>query len=386
MTTGTSVPFLVAESRVMRSFVAELEHVAQSDAPVLIWGEPGVGKERAARLLHLRSPRRNQPFEVLRCIGLDAAGMQAALTDVLSRTRGGSLLLDGVEALAEEAQVELLRVLYSPLPPLAPARPRRRLGQAPRWICNAAEHLEPLVRRGRLRRDLHHRLAVVRLHLPPLRARKDDLAALSAALIAEQSHDGTPAFAVEEEVLSLFRDYPWPGNVRELGALLQQAAWRVQEGMLRAGDLADLLCRTATNASVQIPLGTSLAVAEQTLLRATLAACGGNKKRTAEALGICRRTLYLKLGRTEPTAPCCCALRSVWLTPEYSLKALRDGEKFRAVALRCVFLKDILGVRVGLTSSERRPHYEDFFSEEWSVQDRGREMTYATDVESPKSP
>ncbi|MFO0576101.1 MAG: sigma 54-interacting transcriptional regulator [Polyangia bacterium] len=290
---------LVCESRAMRRFVTELENVAPSDMPVLIWGEPGVGKERAARALHRCSGRGAEPFEVIRCSGLDGAALQAVLADALPRARSGSVLLDGVEELDAAAQNELLRVLQSPLAIETSGLSSRRLRHAPRWISNAAEDLDPLVRRGRLRRDLYHRLAAVRLHLPPLRTRGTDLPALATDLIAEQVNEGAAAsVTIDEEALTLLRGYPWPGNVREFATVLTQAAWRAREGVLRAADLGDLLAPTALNAAVQIPLGTSLAIAEQILLRATLAGFGGNKKRTADALGITRRTLYLKLGRT----------------------------------------------------------------------------------------
>lgn len=105
---------------------------------------------------------------------------------------------------------------------------------------------------------------------------------------------------LEEDALAILRGYPWPGNVRELAAVLTQAASRSREGRLRAADLDDLLdpAATAMGTAVQIPLGTSLQCAVQTVIQATLAAHGNNKKRTAEALGISRRTLYLKLGRS----------------------------------------------------------------------------------------
>ncbi|MFO0577438.1 MAG: sigma 54-interacting transcriptional regulator, partial [Polyangia bacterium] len=279
---------LVCESRAMRRFATELENVAPSDMPVLIWGEPGVGKERAARALHRCSGRGAEPFEVIRCSGLDGAALQAELAEVLPRARSGSVLLDGVAELDAAAQIELLRVLQSPLAMETSGLSSRRFRQAPRWIGNAAEDLDPLVRRGRLRRDLYHRLAAVRLHLPPLRSRKPDLPALAADVLAEQSRSGVPSLSCDEEALALLCDYPWPGNVRELEGGLLQAGWRARGGVLRAADLGDLLSPAARDATVQIPLGTSLAVAEQVLLRATLAALGGNKKRTAEALGITR--------------------------------------------------------------------------------------------------
>ena len=295
---GTPEIRFICESRAMRRFVMELENAAASDVPVLIWGEPGVGKERAARVLHRLSGRETKPLEVIRCSGLDGAALQAALADVLPRARGGSVLLDGVEGLEADAQVELLRVLQSPLATATSGLMPRRLRQAPRWISNAAAELEPLVRRGRLRRDLYHRLALVRLHLPPLRARKADLPALAAEVLAERIRSGAPCLSCEKEALALLCDSPWPGNVRELEGVILQAGWRAREGVLRAADLEGLLSPAARDTAVQIPLVTSLAVAEQVLLRATLAALGGNKKRTAEALGISRRTLYLKLGRT----------------------------------------------------------------------------------------
>ncbi|MFO0575642.1 MAG: sigma 54-interacting transcriptional regulator [Polyangia bacterium] len=102
---------LVCESRAMRRFVTELENVAPSDVPVLIWGEPGVGKKSAARALHARSGQGAQPLEVILCSGLDGAALQAALADVLPRARGGSVLLDGIEGLGADAQAELVRAL-----------------------------------------------------------------------------------------------------------------------------------------------------------------------------------------------------------------------------------------------------------------------------------
>jgi DNA-binding NtrC family response regulator len=297
---------LAGSSCALRRFLSELRNVAPSDAPVLIWGETGVGKERAARTLHALSPRRSEPFVVLRCLGLDARALQRALygaqeraseeaptaIGVLQEARGGTLLLDEIESLEDEAQTELLRALHGLSAGCSQAR--RRL-PAPRLVSNCAEDLDARVRRGRFRRDLYHRLTVVRLHLPALRKRREDIPALAVHLIAEQARNGAPSFTLDDETLGLLRDHPWPGNVRELASVLLQAAWRARDGVLSRDDLGDLLSPTALNASVQIPLGTPLAVAEQILLRATLAAQGGNKKRTAEALGITRRTLYLKL-------------------------------------------------------------------------------------------
>jgi two-component system response regulator HydG len=279
----------------MRRFLSELRNVAQSEAPVLIWGEPGAGKERAAQALHALSPRRDQPFSIVRCLGLDGATLRDTLEPILVPGNSGSLLLDGIEALDATAQVELLRELYR-MPAWNAPLPRGR--PAPRLISNAAVDLDALVRRGRLRRDLYHRLAVVRLHLPPLRTRDQDLPVLAADLLADPAREGASSPILEEDALAVLCGYPWPGNVRELAAVLTQAAWRAPDGRLRSVDLGDLIGRAAKDATVQIPLGTPLQSAVRTLIEATLAAYGHNKKRSAEALGISRRTLYLKLARS----------------------------------------------------------------------------------------
>lgn len=285
--------------------LTELGHVAPSDAPVLLWGEPGVGKEHAARRLHTLSPCRERPFVVLRCAGLSAEalgselygpnpGRSALLNPVgLEAARGGTLLLDGVDELGLMAQTVLLLALHALRPPST--SPRRL--PPPRLVTSSTEDLRERVRRGRFRRDLYHRLAVVRLHLPPLRERREDLAPLIAELLAEHEAQGLPSFTLAPDAEELLRSYLWPGNVRELAAVLTQVAWRAHSGVIHARDLGDLLEADVQTGFIQVPRGSTLEAAERLILEETLAALVGNKKRTAEVLGITRRTLYLKLAR-----------------------------------------------------------------------------------------
>ena len=292
-------------ARAYKRLLTELGHVAPSDAPVLLWGEPGVGKEYAARRLHALSPCRERPFVVLRCAGLSAEALSGELygpnpgrsalgTPVgLEPARGGTLLLDGVDELGLMAQTVLLLSLQSLRP--ASASPRRL--PPPRLVTSATEDLREQVRRGRFRRGLYHRLAVVRIHLPPLRQRREELAPLIAELLAEHAAQGHPSFTLAPDAEDVLRTYLWPGNVRELAAVLTQAACRPHGGVVHAHDLGDLIEANVQTGFIQVPRGSTLQAAERLILEETLAALAGNKKRTAEVLGITRRTLYLKLAR-----------------------------------------------------------------------------------------
>lgn len=314
---------LLGRSAAMRRVLSDLEAVAPSDVSVLISGDSGTGKERCARALHELSPRREGPLLTLRCEGLsapelaralyregsrlaevseaeDAAVDRAGPTGFWHRARGGTLVLDEVGALDSAAQTELLLALNLSLPRAACAQGGRRRMPAPRLVALVHEDLQPLVRRGRFRRDLYHRLAVVRLSLPPLKARREDIPLLAAELLAERAAElGKRALCLSAEAEAVLVRYPWPGNVRELRNVLWHASLRAQEGELQAAHLRDLLDAACAGGRIEIELGSSLAAAEREIILQTLAALGGNKKRAAESLVIARRTLYLKLSEYE---------------------------------------------------------------------------------------
>jgi two-component system response regulator FlrC len=313
---------LSGRSPTMRKLLSDLVAVAPSDTPVLISGESGTGKERCAQALHALSSRPERPLVTLRCQGLSAAGLVRALykdasdateleprsephdpsepSGALHRARGGTLLLDDVTALEGDAQAELLRALAASLPPVSSRAPGalrapRRL-PAPRLVTIASEELQPLVRRGRFRRELYHRIAVVRLPLPPLRARRDDIPLLAAELLAERGQAlGRRGLVLSPDAVGVLCRYPWPGNVRELRNVIWHAALRAYDGQVRATDVQDLLDAASAGGRIEIALGTSLQAAEREIILQTLAALGGNKKQAAESLAIARRTLYLKL-------------------------------------------------------------------------------------------
>lgn len=285
----------------------ELRYAAQSEAPVLLLGEPGVGKEHASRHLHAMSPRRKRPFVAVRCFRLTAPALHQALYDsapsddegprlgALRQAQGGTLLLDGVEFLDEAAQRELLLAL---LPVRLASPSQRRLTS--RLVTNATDELLMQVRRGHFRRDLFHRLAVVRLVLPPLRERQDTIPTLIDEMLSEYANAGGPALTLAPDAQEVLHHYCWPGNVRELKTVLIQAAWRSRGETLRARDIEDLFDTKTQTGFIHVPRCSTLKVAERLVIVETLAAVAGNKKRAAETLGITRRTLYAKLASYAP--------------------------------------------------------------------------------------
>lgn len=301
--------------------------VAQSDAAVLFLGESGVGKELLARTLHELSPRRGRRLVVLVCTGLSAARLTTALygeepaailkrparlpetegstedrraaggrlSGALTQASGGTLLLDDVAALDAEGQSELLRAVNSE--PSLQRFPSRR-GPRLRLLSTSTEDIAKLVRLGRFRPDLYHRLAAARLEVPPLRERRGDVALLAGELLAAAAaQHRRPLPTLHPEALALLAGYPFPGNLRELRDVMELALLHSRGPVLRAAELVDLLYAVPVPPRVEIPLGWTLAAAEREVILQTLAAHSGNRQETADTLAISRRTLYEKLAR-----------------------------------------------------------------------------------------
>jgi DNA-binding NtrC family response regulator len=315
-----------ARSTVMHRLFGHIRDIAQSDAAVLILGESGVGKERLGRTLHEASQRRSRKLVVLVCTGMSVARLRSALygeepvalfkrvgrlgdsgvlgtaerpgpriSGALAQASGGTLLLDDVAALAPDTQSELLHALNSE--PSLQREPARR-GPRVRLLATTTEDIAKLVRLGRFRPDLYHRLAAARLEVPPLRERREDVPLLAEELLATAAirHQRTPP-SLHAEVLALLNAYPWPGNVRELADVMELALLRSRGPVLQASELAGLLYSVPVLPRVEIPLGWTLAAAEREVILQTLAAHSGNRQETADTLAISRRTLYEKLAR-----------------------------------------------------------------------------------------
>lgn len=305
---------LLGESPVMRSLVQRLECVAPSNAPVLITGETGSGKEVAARTIHALSRRSDRPFVAVNCGAISPSLMESQLfghergsftgatrrhRGVFERAHGGTLFLDEITEMPVELQVKLLRALEG-------GEFHRTGGEESvsvdvRTVAATNREIEEVVEKGRLREDLYYRLKVLHVALPPLRDRIEDIPLLADAFLEEiaAAEEGTKTLA--EDTLDALRRYSWPGNVRELRNAIYTAYLLSEGPIVTACSLPKEILREEGESPdlrspvVRVPLGTSIREAERRLILSTLTQMNGNKTRTAETLGISPKTLYNRL-------------------------------------------------------------------------------------------
>ncbi|WP_238926498.1 sigma-54-dependent transcriptional regulator [Achromobacter xylosoxidans] len=278
-----------------------LERLAASALPLLLEGETGAGKDRAARYAHARSAFAAGPFVAVNCASVPEelaesllfghakgafSGAGAARDGFFQQAAEGTLYLDEVAELAPRAQSALLRVLengeYRPLGDAA----SRRMGC--RIMASASIDLEQAVAGRGFRADLYYRLAVARLALPPLRARPGAIAPLARALLDEQAQAG--AMTLSADALHALDAHDWPGNVRELRNRIARAVVMADGAMLSASDLFPER-RLAPAADLAALRGD----AELRAIHRTIAETGGHLGEAAKKLGISRTTLWKKL-------------------------------------------------------------------------------------------
>jgi len=300
---------LLGDSKAMRGLREQVDKLAPLDLPVLVLGETGTGKELVARALHERSSRHRGPFVAENCSVLPPELMerelfghvQGAFTGadrdrpgLLELANGGTLFLDEVGDMPPALQAKLLRALQE--------KSIRRVGGSVnieldlRLVAATHKDLRAMVQRGEFREDLFFRIAAVEVHVPPLRERGDDIVQLAEHFVQRHGEDRGRALRIHSMTKQALRDYPWPGNVRELEHVIARAA------LLCEGDEVIDLQLPRAGMAAPAPAATEDAVitlkeAERRAIAAALAACGGDKAKTARALGISRTALYEKLKR-----------------------------------------------------------------------------------------
>ncbi len=314
---------VICESRAMREVLELASRVAQHGTTVLITGESGTGKEVLARAVHRMSPRSERSFVAINCAAIPQHLLESEL---FGHTRGsftgatadrpglfelaheGTLLLDEVGDLPLELQAKLLRVLEE-------GEVRRVGGREPRKVdvrvlAATAKELERAVEAGEFRADLFYRLNVVRLHLPPLRERPEDVPALLTHFAGQAASRLGHPVSVTPAALAMLTHHPWPGNVRELRNAVERAAVLGGGGPLAPGDfgLGNGNGNGHGNGNGAGPAGIRRdagtldlksqveAVERQAILKA-LEASGGNRRQAASLLGISLRTLFYKMRR-----------------------------------------------------------------------------------------
>ncbi len=305
---------LVGGSKAMQEVMLLVEMAAPSSAAVLITGETGSGKEVVARAIHRLSPRAAKPFVAVNCSAIPESLMESeifghekgAFTGAAERRMGcfeladgGTLLLDEIGEMPAATQAKLLRVLED--------HKVRRLGSKSETPVNvrilAATNKAPdqAVSKGELRQDLFFRLNVFHIHLPPLRAHKEDLPALVEQLLREVGErNGKRLAGVSAEVMQAFQSHTWPGNIRELRNVLERATILCDREFIGRQHLPPDFGHAAGAgpselAGLRFPVGTTVDAAERELILQTLAATNQNKTRAAELLGISLKTLHNKL-------------------------------------------------------------------------------------------
>ena len=320
---------LAGDSAAMRRLREFIFQAGPSEATVLIMGESGTGKELAAEALHAASDRANGPLVKINCAALPGNLLESELFGYsrgaftgaskdkpgrFSLAGGGTIFLDEIGELPLELQSKLLRVLQDKMvEPLGAVKP---LSVDARVVCATNRDLAQEVRAGKFREDLYFRLNVLEMIMPPLRERLDDLPLLVNRLLQRLCRKNKKEIrGVGHEFISALSRYSWPGNVRELENVLERALILGRSDVLSPDDLPPHILRAEP--APAFPSGEEVApsvqgrmVAEatlppvgpleeaeyQTLLQA-LKAYGGHRERTAEALGISRRTLQYKLKR-----------------------------------------------------------------------------------------
>ena len=302
---------LVFASDAMRRVMQQLERVAASETRVCILGETGTGKELVARTLHERSARRNGPFITLNCAAVPSELVESelfghekgAFTGAAARHLGrfelaqhGTLFLDEIGDMPQPMQAKLLRVLEE--------GELERVGGGGavkvdvRVIVATHRNLEALVKEGRFRQDLYHRIYVFPLTLPPLRERLDDIDVLArrfAAQISEQN-GWRPADFAPEAVVEL-QGYSWPGNVRELRNVVERLLLFATDGHVDAALVRSTLPPTGAapaTASSNEPLAARVEAYEREVILAELRRHKFHITNTAKALGLERSHLYKK--------------------------------------------------------------------------------------------
>ncbi|MBN2381808.1 sigma 54-interacting transcriptional regulator [bacterium] len=284
-----------------------LPEIARVDSTVLITGESGTGKELMAKAIHDLSPRRQQPFIAVNCgaipetlieselFGYKKGAFTDARTDKPGRftlARNGTIFLDEIADLPLATQVKILRVLDErSFEPLGAVRSER--SQA-RTITATNKDIKQLVEQGSFREDLYYRINIIRLDLPPLRERKEDIPLLIDHFIHHfNTLHNKNIKGISDPALALLMNHSFPGNIRELKNIIERSLILMKQGLIEPHNLPDELQPQQT--ADYISPGLSLAEVEKRHILNTLRTYQGNRNETALALGIHRSTLYRKL-------------------------------------------------------------------------------------------
>ncbi|MGA1869914.1 MAG: sigma-54 interaction domain-containing protein [bacterium] len=308
---------IVSHSPSMQKIFSILPQVANSDSIVLIQGETGTGKELIARAIHELSPRRQKPFVALNCgalpdtlleselFGYKAGAFTNATKDKpghFACAKGGTIFLDEIGDVSPAFQIRLLRVLqertFQPLGALEPVKADVRI------IAASNKDLSTLVEKGIFRQDLYYRINIVKLSLPPLRERKEDIPLLIDHFINHFNMvRGRDITGISQKARALLMSYNYPGNIRELENIIEHAFAMCPQGKIEPSCLPDTLMSHISPSVSHEKIHDALKSAEVEVITDALKRNNYNRLETAHDLGMHKSTLFRKIKKLGITLP-----------------------------------------------------------------------------------
>ena len=304
---------IVGSSDEMRLVYEKVEAARKTDSMVLICGESGTGKELVAKAIHYNGLRASKPFIPVNCAAMPKelieselfghkkgafTGASSDFSGLFRAADGGTLFLDEIVEMPYRSQAKLLRALQEKR-----IRPIGGAGEVPvdvRVIASTNQNVEKSIQNNKFREDLYYRLSVIRINLPPLRSRLDDIPLLVSHFIAKFNRDfGRTVKRISKETLETLAGYQWPGNVRELESAIENAFAFANSDVIGKSDLPTYITECiAANKYKPTEEGVStMFEAEKKLLVQSLKAANGNKTQAARLLGISRPRLYKMMQR-----------------------------------------------------------------------------------------
>jgi DNA-binding NtrC family response regulator len=316
-------PEIVGRSAGIKRVLALVNKAARTLSPVLIQGESGTGKELVARALHAHSPRAASPLTIVDCGALQDTLLESELFGhergaftgahglkhgLLEMANLGTLFLDEIGEMSPATQVKVLRALQSG--EFRRIGSNRHIKADIRIIAATNKDLREEAQRGRFREDLYYRIAVIEIHMPPLRERTEDIPFLVEHFLRVNAYGGRERLQVTPEAMACFVKYPWPGNIRELRNVIERLSVLADSQVLTVDTLPPAIVKAAVELAdpvgsmrpIDAARGDGLAdvtldeIERHHILR-TLERHRWNKKRVAGILGIDTKTLYNKLRR-----------------------------------------------------------------------------------------
>ena len=305
---------IIGQSKSMVKVLKQVEKIADTPVNVLITGETGTGKELVAKALHYNSLRNEHAFVALNCASIPKDLFEAELFGIergvatgvemrigrIEQAHGGTLFLDEIADMSLESQVKILRVLEDRM--VERVGGRKPIAVDIRLVAATNKDLRAEVEAGKFREDLYYRLNVVRLHLPPLRERTNDIPLLLNYFLKEHTlRMGFGAKRLAPDVSGALEGYSWPGNVRELDNEVERSVVLSHGEVIRLEDFSPEVRSGAAGKTACHGMprqgGVNLADAETELIRNALAQTSGNKAEAARRLGISREGLRKKMKR-----------------------------------------------------------------------------------------